>query len=170
MGEWRDGDERFDVENPATEDVIASVAAGSPADATEACEAAANAQGAWAATAPRERGREVLRRTWQLMVEHSEELARLITLEHGKPLADARGEVTYAAEFFRWNSEEAVRIQGSLGTAPAGTNRIVVHHPPVGVVVIVTPWNFPAASSTRKLAPALAAATPRSSSRRVRRH
>ncbi len=94
---------------------------------------------------------------WQLMVDHTDELARLITLEHGKPLADARGEVAYAAEFFRWNSEEAVRIQGSLGIAPAGANRIVVHHPPVGVVVIVTPWNFPAAMITRKLAPALAA-------------
>jgi succinate-semialdehyde dehydrogenase / glutarate-semialdehyde dehydrogenase len=155
-GEWRDGADRFDVENPATEEVIASVAAGSTADATAAVDAAADAQGPWAATAPRERG-EILRRTWQLMIDHTEELARLITLEHGKPLADARGEVAYAAEFFRWNSEEAVRIQGSLGTAPAGTNRIVVHHPPVGVVVIVTPWNFPAAMITRKLAPALAA-------------
>ncbi len=157
-GQWRDGSDgaRFDVENPADEEVIASVAAGSPADATAACDAAATAQGGWAATAPRERG-EILRRTWQLMVEHTDELARLITLEHGKPLADARGEIAYAAEFFRWNSEEAVRIQGSLGVAPAGTNRILVHHPPVGVVVIVTPWNFPAAMITRKLAPALAA-------------
>ncbi len=157
-GEWRDGAgaERFDVENPANEQVIASVAAGTTADATEACEVAAAAQASWAATAPRERG-EILRRTWQLMVEHTDELARLITLEHGKPLADARGEVAYAAEFFRWNSEEAVRIHGSLGVAPAGANRILVHHPPVGVVVIVTPWNFPAAMITRKLAPALAA-------------
>ena len=157
-GEWRDGSEsaRFDVENPATEAIIASVAAGTTADATAACEAAAGAQAAWAATAPRERG-EILRRTWQLMVDHTDELARLITLEHGKPLADARGEVAYAAEFFRWNSEEAVRIHGSLGMAPAGANRIVVHHPPIGVVVIVTPWNFPAAMITRKLAPALAA-------------
>ncbi len=157
-GEWRDGSasERFDVENPATEEVVASVAAGSVEDATSACEAAASAQQAWAATPPRERG-EILRRTWQLMIDHADELAALITLEHGKPLADARGEVAYAAEFFRWNSEEAVRIHGSLGIAPAGTNRIVVHHPPIGVVVIVTPWNFPAAMITRKLAPALAA-------------
>ena len=112
-GEWRDGAgaERFDVENPANEEVIASVAAGTTTDATEACEAAAAAQASWAATAPRERG-EILRRTWELMVEHTDELARLITLEHGKPLADARGEVAYAAEFFRWNSEEAVRIHG----------------------------------------------------------
>jgi succinate-semialdehyde dehydrogenase/glutarate-semialdehyde dehydrogenase len=157
-GEWRDGStaERFDVENPATEDAIASVAAGTPADATAACEAAAEAQVRWAATPPRDRA-EVLRRSWQLLVDHTDELARLITLEHGKPLADARGEVAYAAEFFRWNSEEAVRIHGSLSTAPAGANRIIVHHPPVGVVVIVTPWNFPAAMITRKLAPALAA-------------
>jgi succinate-semialdehyde dehydrogenase/glutarate-semialdehyde dehydrogenase len=157
-GEWRDGSssERFDVENPATEEVIASVAAGSPGDATAACEAAAIAQVAWAATAPRQRA-EILRAGWQKLIDHTDELARLITLEHGKPLADARGEVAYAAEFFRWNSEEAVRINGSLGIAPAGANRIIVRHPPVGVVVIVTPWNFPAAMITRKLAPALAA-------------
>jgi len=157
-GEWRDGSDsnRFDVENPATEDVIASVAAGTPEDATAACAAAGDAQVRWQATAPRERA-EVLRRSWQLLVDHTDELARLITLEHGKPLADARGEVAYAAEFFRWNSEEAVRIRGSLSAAPSGANRIIVHHPPVGVVVIVTPWNFPAAMITRKLAPALAA-------------
>src|SRR6056297_308552 len=157
-GEWRDGvdGERFDVEDPATEEVVASVAAGTTAEATAACDAAASAQPGWAAVAPRERA-EVLRRCWQLLVDHTEELARLVTLEHGKPLADARGEVAYAAEFFRWNSEEAVRIHGSLGTAPSGGNRIIVRHPPVGVVVIVTPWNFPAAMITRKLAPALAA-------------
>jgi succinate-semialdehyde dehydrogenase/glutarate-semialdehyde dehydrogenase len=157
-GDWRGGSEgeRFDVENPADEEVIASVAAGTASDATAACEAAAAAQEAWASTSPRERG-EILRRTWQSMVDHTDELAGLITLEHGKPLADARAEVAYAAEFFRWNSEEAVRIQGTLGVAPSGANRIVVHHPPLGVVVIVTPWNFPAAMITRKLAPALAA-------------
>ena len=91
------------------------------------------------------------------MIDHTDELATLITTEHGKPLADARAEVAYSAEFFRWNAEEAVRIHGSLGRAPSGANRIIVHHPPVGVVVIVTPWNFPAAMITRKLAPALAA-------------
>jgi succinate-semialdehyde dehydrogenase/glutarate-semialdehyde dehydrogenase len=157
-GEWRDGSggDRFDVEDPATEEIVASVAAGTTADATAACDAAATAQERWAETAPRERA-EVLRRCWQLLVDHTDELAELITLEHGKPLADARGEVAYAAEFFRWNSEEAVRIHGSLGIAPSGTNRIIVRHPPVGVVVIVTPWNFPAAMITRKLAPALAA-------------
>ncbi len=157
-GEWRDGSggDRIDVENPATEDLVASVAAGTPADAGTACDAAATAQPAWAAAAPRERS-EILRACWQTLVDHTDELATLITTEHGKPLADAKAEVTYSAEFFRWNAEEAVRIHGSLGHAPSGANRIIVHHPPVGVVVIVTPWNFPAAMITRKLAPALAA-------------
>ncbi len=95
-------------------------------------------QPAWAATAPRERA-EILRASWQNLIDHTAELAELITAEHGKPLADARAEVAYSAEFFRWNAEEAVRIHGTLGWAPSGANRIVVHHPPVGVVVIVTP-------------------------------
>lgn len=157
-GTWRDGSdgERISVRNPATGDEIASVAAGSPADASAACDAAAAAQRSWAATAPRERA-EILRACWQKLVDHTDELAKLIVLEHGKPLADARGEVAYAAEFFRWNAEETVRIRGELGLAPSGANRIIVRHPPVGVVVIVTPWNFPAAMITRKLAPALGA-------------
>ena len=157
-GEWLGGTGggEIEVENPATEAVIASVAAGTPADATAACDAAAEAQPAWAAAAPRERG-EILRASWQNLIDHTDELAELITAEHGKPLADSRAEVAYSAEFFRWNAEEAVRIHGTLGWAPSGANRIVVHHPPVGVVVIVTPWNFPAAMITRKLAPALAA-------------
>ncbi len=157
-GQWRDGStgEEISVINPANGDTIATVAAGTPDDATAACDAAANAQAGWAKTAPRERG-EILRRCWQLMIDNTEELADLITLEHGKPLADARGEVAYAAEFFRWNSEEAVRIHGSIATAPSGANRMIVHHVPIGVVIIVTPWNFPAAMITRKLAPALAA-------------
>ncbi len=157
-GVWRGGEngETFPVFNPATGDEIAMVASGTPADATAAVDAAAIAQQSWAATAPRVRS-EVLRSCWQILVDHTEELAELITLEHGKPLADAMGEITYAAEFFRWNAEEAVRIHGSIGVAPGGANRIIVRHPPVGVVVIVTPWNFPAAMITRKLAPALAA-------------
>ena len=157
-GEWLDGSDggRIDVENPATEEVVAEVAAGTPADATAACDAAAAAQPGWAATAPRERG-EILRACWQSLIDHTDELATLITTEHGKPLADARAEVAYSAEFFRWNAEEAVRIHGSLSHAPSGANRMIVHHPPVGVVAIVTPWNFPAAMITRKLAPALAA-------------
>jgi succinate-semialdehyde dehydrogenase/glutarate-semialdehyde dehydrogenase len=157
-GEWRDGatGETLAVTNPANGETIAEIAVGTPADATAACNAAAAGQIGWAATAPRERA-EILRRCWQLMIDHTDELAELITVEHGKPLGDARGEVVYAAEFFRWNSEEAVRIHGSISTAPSGANRMVVHHVPIGVVVIVTPWNFPAAMITRKLAPALAA-------------
>ncbi|MEQ8842118.1 MAG: NAD-dependent succinate-semialdehyde dehydrogenase [Acidimicrobiales bacterium] len=157
-GEWRDGTDgqRIAVLDPATGEEIASVAAGTAADATAAVDAADRAQRSWAATPPRERA-EVLRGCWSTLVDHTEELAELITREHGKPLADARGEVAYGAEFFRWNSEEAVRIHGSMGTAPGGANRIIVRHPPVGVVVMVTPWNFPAAMITRKVAPALAA-------------
>ncbi len=157
-GSWRSGTdgERFDVINPANGDVIIDVAAGTAADATAAVQAASEAQPLWAATAPRVRA-EVLRNCWQTLVEHQDELADLIVTEHGKPRSDAIGEIAYAAEFFRWNAEEAVRIHGSLSMAPGGDKRIIVHHPPVGVVVMVTPWNFPAAMITRKLAPALAA-------------
>ncbi|MGA9276439.1 NAD-dependent succinate-semialdehyde dehydrogenase, partial [Ilumatobacter sp.] len=142
--------------DPATGDHVADVASATPDDAGEACGVADEAQRGWAATAPRERA-EILRSCWSILMEHQDELARLIVREEGKPLADASGEIAYAAEFFRWNSEEAVRIRGSLGDAPSGSNRILVRHPPVGVAVIVTPWNFPAAMITRKLAPCLAA-------------
>jgi succinate-semialdehyde dehydrogenase/glutarate-semialdehyde dehydrogenase len=157
-GEWRGGSAggRFEVVDPATTDVITTVASGTPNDAIDAVEAAGRQQGDWARVAPRERG-ETLRRAWQIMVDHTDELAGLIVRENGKPLSDARGEVAYAAEFFRWNAEEAVRIHGSFGVAPSGANRILVHHPPVGVVLMITPWNFPAAMITRKLAPALGA-------------
>ncbi|MEM7324899.1 MAG: NAD-dependent succinate-semialdehyde dehydrogenase [Actinomycetota bacterium] len=157
-GSWTSGSdgEQITVLDPATGEAIAAVEAGTPADAVAACDAAAEAQKGWAATAPRVRS-EVLRACFQILVDHTDELGALITREHGKPLADATGEVAYAAEFFRWNAEEAVRIHGSLSTAPSGANKIIVRHPPIGVVVIVTPWNFPAAMITRKLAPALAA-------------
>ena len=157
-GEWRDGadSQRISVLDPSTGEEIASVAAGTPADATAAVDAATKAQKLWAKVAPRERS-EILRSCWKILLDHADELTELITLEHGKPFADARGEVSYAAEFFRWNAEEAVRIHGSIGLAPSGNNNIIIRHPPVGVVVIVTPWNFPAAMITRKLAPALAA-------------
>ncbi len=157
-GEWRPGSTgaTIAVTNPASGEHLADVAAGTADDARAACAAAHLAQREWASTAPRHRA-EVLRRCWELMMAHQDELAELIVREEGKPLGDARGEVAYAAEFFRWNSEEAVRIHGSISTAPSGANRIIVHHVPVGVVVIVTPWNFPAAMITRKLAPALAA-------------
>ncbi|MEM8747060.1 MAG: aldehyde dehydrogenase family protein, partial [Actinomycetota bacterium] len=157
-GEWRDAASgaTFAVTDPATGEQVADVADGGPGDATAACAAASTAQRAWAAVAPREKA-EILRRSFELMMERQDELAELIVREQGKPLADARGEIAYAAEFFRWNSEEAVRIRGEIGMAPSGANRMIVHHVPVGVVVIVTPWNFPAAMITRKVAPALAA-------------
>lgn len=157
-GELRpaEGGDRLDVLDPATEEVLASVASAGAADASAAADAAAAAQPGWAATAPRERA-EVLRRAFELMTARSEDLARLVTRENGKVLAEARGEVAYAAEFFRWFSEEAVRIHGQVTTAPAGTNRILVLHQPVGVALLITPWNFPAAMATRKIAPALAA-------------
>lgn len=147
---------RFDVLDPATGAVITTVADGSVADAITAVDAADAAAGGWAATAPRQRA-EILRRAFELMTERAEDFAQLISLENGKALPDARGEVAYAAEFFRWYSEEAVRISGSVSTAPSGTNRILVVREPVGICVLVTPWNFPAAMATRKIGPALAA-------------
>jgi succinate-semialdehyde dehydrogenase/glutarate-semialdehyde dehydrogenase len=150
---------RFDVLDPATGNTITSVADGTVEDAIAAVDAADRAAGGWAATAPRERG-EILRKAFELMTAQSDDLARLVSLENGKALADARGEVAYAAEFFRWYSEEAVRGTGSVATAPSGANRIVVLHRPVGICVLVTPWNFPAAMATRKIGPALAAGCP----------
>jgi succinate-semialdehyde dehydrogenase / glutarate-semialdehyde dehydrogenase len=147
---------RFDVLDPATESVIASVADGGVDDALAAIAAADDAAASWAATAPRERA-EILRAAFELMTAQREDLATLIALENGKALVDARGEVAYAAEFFRWYAEEAVRIGGSLGHAPSGAHRIMVSHQPVGICVLVTPWNFPAAMATRKIGPALAA-------------
>lgn len=157
-GQWRAGSagERIDVVDPSTGDVIESVASGGAVEASAAVDAAAAAQPGWAATAPRVRS-EILRNCWQTLVEHTDELADLIVRENGKPRSDAVGEVAYAAEFFRWNAEETVRIHGSIGMAPGGDKRIIVQHPPMGVVVMVTPWNFPAAMITRKLAPALGA-------------
>jgi succinate-semialdehyde dehydrogenase/glutarate-semialdehyde dehydrogenase len=147
---------RFDVIDPATGDVLQTVANGTVEDAIAAVDAADAAAPAWAATAPRARG-EILRRAYQLMTERADELARLISQENGKALPDALGEVLYAAEFFRWYSEEAVRIGGTLATSPSGANKILVQYRPVGVCVLVTPWNFPAAMATRKIGPALAA-------------
>jgi len=150
------GDRRFDVVDPATGRTIATVADASVSDAIAAIDAADEAAPAWAATAPRQRA-EILRRAFDLMMHGAEDLARLISLENGKALRDARGEVAYAAEFFRWYSEEAVRGAGSVMTAPSGANKILVLQQPVGICVLVTPWNFPAAMATRKIAPALAA-------------
>ncbi len=157
-GERRTGADgaTIDVLNPATGEIHATVAAGTVDDMTDACDAAAAAQPGWAATAPRVRA-ELLRSCYEVMVANADMLADLIVAEHGKPKADALGEIAYAAEFFRWNSEETVRLHGTIGTNPAGTARMIVHHPPVGVVLMVTPWNFPAAMITRKMAPALGA-------------
>ena len=146
----------FDVEDPATRRVIASVASATVEDGLRAVAAAHTALASWSETAPRDRA-EVLRRAFELMVERSGEVAELIVRENGKSLNDARGETAYAAEFFRWYAEEAVRALGSVTTAPAGDKKIVVVHQPVGVAVLVTPWNFPAAMATRKIGPALAA-------------
>jgi succinate-semialdehyde dehydrogenase/glutarate-semialdehyde dehydrogenase len=146
----------FDVLDPATGAIVATVANGTVDDALACVDAASIAAESWAATAPRTRS-EILHRTYQLMVDRVDELALLITAENGKALADARGEVLYSAEFFRWYSEEAVRIRGDIQTAPGGANKIIVLRQPVGVALLVTPWNFPAAMASRKIAPALAA-------------
>jgi succinate-semialdehyde dehydrogenase/glutarate-semialdehyde dehydrogenase len=150
---------RFDVRNPATEEVLASVASAGIADADAALDAAARAFPLWAAKTPRARA-EILRRAFELMTARLEDFARLITLENGKARGDAMGEAAYAAEFFRWFSEEAVRAEGVLMHAPASGARILVNRRPAGLAVLVTPWNYPAAMGTRKIAPALAAGCP----------
>lgn len=157
-GKWRaaSGGKRIDVLDPSTGRIIADVADASVEDALDAVTAAHAAAPGWAATPPRQRG-EILRRCFELMIARRDMLAELISLENGKSLSDAKGEVTYAAEFFRWFSEEAVRLNGDIYTAPSGANKIVVQHQPIGVSVLITPWNFPAAMATRKIAPALAA-------------
>ncbi|MFI5099845.1 MAG: NAD-dependent succinate-semialdehyde dehydrogenase [Actinomycetes bacterium] len=144
------------VEDPSTGETIAEVADGSPAEGLEALRIAAENQAGWAATAPRERG-EILRRTYELMVERADDLALLMTLEMGKPLVESRGEVSYAAEFLRWFSEEAVRVDGRFGLSPAGDSRLIVLKQPVGPCLFITPWNFPLAMGTRKIGPAVAA-------------
>jgi succinate-semialdehyde dehydrogenase / glutarate-semialdehyde dehydrogenase len=156
-GEWTSGGGgRLAVIDPATEATLAEVADGTEQDGLAAVSAAYDALPKWAATPPRQRA-ECLRRAFDLMTSRAEAIARLMTAENGKSLRDARAEVTYAAEFFRWYSEEAVRIDGNLTVAPAGANKILVSRQPIGVSILVTPWNFPAAMATRKLAPALAA-------------
>jgi succinate-semialdehyde dehydrogenase/glutarate-semialdehyde dehydrogenase len=156
-GQWMPGQAgSMPVIDPATEDPIAEVANATPGDAIDAVAAASQALPGWAATPPRIRG-ECLRRAYELMIADAESLAKLMVMENGKALKDAKAEITYAAEFFRWFSEEAVRMDGMVSRAPSGANRILVQHQPVGVSVLVTPWNFPAAMATRKIGPALAA-------------
>ncbi|GFZ97714.1 MULTISPECIES: NAD-dependent succinate-semialdehyde dehydrogenase [Sphingobium] len=147
---------RIDILNPATEAVLTSVADASPAEGIAAVDAAAAAAAAWAATPPRKRA-DILLACFHAMMAEQEWLAQLISLENGKALPDARGEVAYAAEFFRWYAEEAVRINGELAVSPSGANRIMVQYQPIGIALLITPWNFPAAMATRKIAPALAA-------------
>ena len=157
-GEWVDSTSgrAIEVVDPSTGKVLLSIADASVADAAKAMDAAADTQASWAATAPRVRG-EILRRAFDLLQERADEFALLMTLEMGKPLAEARGEVTYGGEFLRWFSEEAVRISGRYGSTPEGTGRMIVTHLPVGPSFLITPWNFPLAMATRKIAPAIAA-------------
>jgi len=157
-GSWRaaSGGATMDVMNPATGSVIARVADGTTEDALAAAHAAAEAQQGWAAAAPRVRS-EILYRAFETMMRRQEELARIVTLEMGKPLTEARGEVAYAAEFFRWFAEEAVRIDGGYSRRPDGLGRTVVLRQPVGPCLLITPWNFPLAMGSRKIGPAVAA-------------
>ena len=157
-GEWVDaeGGATLEVHDPATGEVIASVADATPADAERALSAAASAQAEWARTTPRERS-EILRRAYELLVDRADAFAEIMTREMGKPLAEARGEVTYAAEFFRWFAEEAVRVSGRYAQAPSGPTRLLTMKQPVGPCLAITPWNFPLAMGTRKIGPALAA-------------
>ena len=157
-GEWRDaeGGDTFEVVDPADGQLLARVADGSVTDAVEALDAAVAAQGDWAATAPRERG-EILRSAFELIASRADDLAMLMSLEMGKAVAEAKGEVAYGNEFFRWFSEEAVRVHGRWMQAPAGGSRLLTIKKPVGPCFFVTPWNFPLAMGTRKIGPAIAA-------------
>jgi len=157
-GAWVDGhgQSSIEVEDPATGKVLAVIANANETDGLLALTAAADAQESWAKTPPRERA-EILRRTFELVKARSEEFAMLISLEMGKPIAEARGEVTYGNEFLRWFSEEAVRISGRYGSSPEGTGRMLVTQRPVGPAFAITPWNFPLAMATRKIGPAIAA-------------
>ncbi|WP_017625880.1 NAD-dependent succinate-semialdehyde dehydrogenase [Nocardiopsis chromatogenes] len=157
-GRWRDasGGATFAVEDPSTGEALCEVADASREDAFAALDAAAGAQASWAARAPRERG-EILRRAFEILMGRQDELALLMTLEMGKPLAEARGEIAYAAEFLRWFSEEAVRVSGGYATSPDGKSRFLIMKRPVGPSMLITPWNFPMAMGTRKIGPAVAA-------------
>jgi succinate-semialdehyde dehydrogenase/glutarate-semialdehyde dehydrogenase len=157
-GSWREaaGGRTLRVEDPATQEPLGDVADASAEDAAAALDAAAAAQDGWAATPARERG-EILRRAFEALIARTEDLALLMTLEMGKPLAESRAEVVYAAEFFRWFAEEAVRISGRYSADPAGSGRLLTMKQPVGPCLLITPWNFPLAMGTRKVGPAIAA-------------
>ena len=157
-GEWREANsgDRFDVLDPADGSVIASVADAGVSDAVDALDAAVAVQADWAATPARQRG-EILRKAFEAITAQADDFTWLISLEMGKTLAEARGEVAYGAEFFRWFSEEAVRISGTFMPAPAGGSRLLTMKQPVGPCLLITPWNFPLAMATRKIGPAIAA-------------
>ena len=153
-GKWRKSSDgaRFDITDPATEEKICDVASATVEDAKAAVDAAQASMADWAGRKPRERA-EILRKAYELIIADAERLAKLITLENGKALSDSRGEVAYSAEFFRWYAEEGVRNIGQMSVAPSSGARILVQHKPIGVAVLVTPWNFPAAMATRKIGP-----------------
>ena len=155
-GEWQSGPDRFEVHDPSDYSVLAEVADASVADGLDAVTAAHDAFAEWSVTPPRQRA-EVLRKAFEIMTAEADTCARLIALENGKAWRDAMGETIYAAEFFRWFSEEAARIEGGFRYAPARDKTIITDHRPMGVAYMITPWNFPAAMATRKIAPALAA-------------
>jgi succinate-semialdehyde dehydrogenase / glutarate-semialdehyde dehydrogenase len=156
-GEWRDGaNGTFSVEDPATGESLCDIADAGPDDAMAALDAAVQAGPEWAAHPPRERG-EILRRAFETIIAHEEELALLMTLEMGKPLKESKAEVAYGAEFLRWFSEQAVRIEGRYASSPNGQGRLLTMQQPVGPCLLITPWNFPLAMGTRKVGPAIAA-------------
>ena len=155
-GKWVNGTSTLPVTDPSDESVIANVQISSEEQCIQAIDAAHRAFKSWAKTAPRVRG-EILRKAFEIMVAEADRLAEIVSRENGKVLSDAKGEILYAAEFFRWFSEEAVRINGEYRTSPSGDKKIIVTKQPIGVSLLITPWNFPAAMATRKIGPALAA-------------
>jgi succinate-semialdehyde dehydrogenase/glutarate-semialdehyde dehydrogenase len=155
-GKWVNGSGKLPVTDPSNESVIAEVQTAGDVECLAAIDAADKAFKTWSKTAPRVRA-EILRKAFEIMVAEADHLAKIVSMENGKVLSDAKGEILYAAEFFRWFSEEAVRISGDFRTAPSGDKRILVTHQPIGVSLLITPWNFPAAMATRKIGPALAA-------------
>jgi succinate-semialdehyde dehydrogenase/glutarate-semialdehyde dehydrogenase len=157
-GEWVDAENgnTLTVSDPATGEHLATIANASESDAKKAMDAAASVQEEWGNSSPRLRG-EILRKAWELLMERRDDFALLMTMEMGKPFAEAQGEVTYGGEFLRWFAEEAVRINGRYGSNPEGTGTMIVSKRPVGPSFLITPWNFPLAMATRKIAPAIAA-------------
>ena len=160
-GQWRAASDgaTFPIIDPSTEEEIADVSSATVEDVITTVEIADAAGKEWAKRAPRDRA-EILRKSWELLVSRKDDIAECIVRENGKALPDALGETNYAIEFFRWYAEETVRNYGEILTSPAGGNKIVVMQQPIGVSVLVTPWNYPAAMATRKIAPAIAAGCP----------